>query len=137
AAKQQIIADVNQFATPAVAAESGDSLTFTNTDIASHNITSVPAGQFGTKGNVAPGSGADVWGVSKLKPGQYQFVCTLHPGMTGILYVGTTGAPSTGGVTPPSGGGGGGGSGSGSGSGNPASLLPAVAPAKLTGDWPF
>jgi len=129
AATQEVFAAGDQFVPPAVAAGSGDSLTFVNTDLASHNITSVPAGQFGTTGNVAPGSSGAVWGVSKLKPGQYQFVCTLHPGMTGVLYVGAAGAPSAGGVPVPSGGGGG---------PNPATLLPAVPPAPLSpGDWAF
>jgi polyvinyl alcohol dehydrogenase (cytochrome) len=129
AATQEVFAAGNQFVPPAVDAGGGDSLTFVNTDVASHNITSVPAGKFGTKGNVAPGSSGGVWGVSKLKPGQYQFVCTLHPGMNGILYVGAAGAPSPGGVPVPSGG---------SGGPNPASLLPPVPPAPLSrGDWPF
>jgi polyvinyl alcohol dehydrogenase (cytochrome) len=128
AATQVIFAAGDQFAPPTVLAGTGDSLTFDNTDLASHNVTSVPAGLFGTKGNVAPGTTGNVWGIGHLKPGQYQFICTLHPGMTGILYVGATGAPSAGGVPLPSP----------SSGANPDTLLPPVPPAKLTSDnWPF
>ena len=128
AAEQQIFAAGDQFVPPTVAAGQGDSLRFVNTDVASHNITSVGPVHFGTNGNVSPGSSGEVSGVSTLKPGDYQFVCTLHPGMTGILHVGAAGLPGLPGVpqismsTLP----------------NPADLLPHVPPAALRGgEWPF
>ena len=125
AAERQVFAAGYQFAPPAVAASTGDSLRFVNTDIASHNL--VGPG-FSTSGNVAPGASGQVNGVSSLKPGDYQFVCTLHPGMKGVLHVGSAGVPGLPGApqfspsSPP----------------NPADLLPKVAPAPLTGgSWPF
>lgn len=127
AAEQQIFAAGNQFTPPAVTAASGDSLRFDNTDIASHNVTSEPPGLFGTKGNVAPGSQGVVSGVAGLEPGDYRFVCTLHPGMTGVLHVGAPGVTAVPAPSP-----------SPSSAPNPADLLPRVAPAPLTaGDWPF
>jgi polyvinyl alcohol dehydrogenase (cytochrome) len=126
AAQQQVFAFGNQFAPPAVAAGQGDSLQFVNSDLASHNVTSVPAGLFGTKGNITPGSSGEVVGVSGLTPGDYRFVCTLHPGMSGVLHVGAAGAPGVP-VAAPS-----------TSSSNPLDLLPKVLPAPLTGgDWPF
>ncbi|MDQ6740801.1 MAG: PQQ-binding-like beta-propeller repeat protein, partial [Actinomycetota bacterium] len=126
--EQQVFAAGNQFVPPAVAAATGDGLRFVNTDVASHNVTSVPAGLFGTSGNVAPGAAGEVKGASRLKSGQYRFVCTLHPGMTGILYVGAAGAPGVPGISP----------GSPTTGTDPATLLPRVAPAPLRGgDWPF
>jgi polyvinyl alcohol dehydrogenase (cytochrome) len=127
AANQQVFAADNQFVPPAVAAGRGDTLTFVNTDIASHNVTSVPPGLFGTSGNVAPGTSGTVQGVSSLKPGSYRFVCTLHPGMSGILQVGTglPGLPPLPPLSPNS-------------LPNPVDYLPKVAPAPLTGsEWPF
>jgi len=128
AAQQEIFAAGDQFAPPTVLAATGDSLRFVNTDLASHNITSVPPGRFGTKGNVAPGSSGVVFGVSGLKPGNYRFVCTLHPGMSGVLHVGLAGAPSLPGLPSPSP----------SSLPNPVNLLPPVPAAPLTaGSWPF
>ena len=128
AAEQQIFAAGNQFAPPTVAAGQGDSLRFDNTDVASHNITSVGSPHFGTQGNISPGSSGNVYGVSSLAPGDYHFVCTLHPGMTGILHVGAAGAPGLPGLPQFSP----------SAPLDPASLLPKVAPAPLRGgSWPF
>jgi polyvinyl alcohol dehydrogenase (cytochrome) len=101
---------------------------FVNTDLASHNITSSPPGLFGTDGNVSPGSSGVVFGTTTLKPGDYRFVCTLHPGMTGVLHVGAAGLPSLPPLPSPSGGP----------LPNPADLLPKVPAAPLAGgNWPL
>ena len=122
-----MFAAANQFVPPALIAATGDGVRFVNTDLASHNVTSVPAGLFGTSGNIAPGAAGEVKGVSGLKPGVYQFVCTLHPGMTGSLEVGTAGAPGLPSINPGS-----------PTSPDPATLLPRLPPAPLRGgDWPF
>jgi polyvinyl alcohol dehydrogenase (cytochrome) len=126
AAEQQVFAEGDQFVPPTIAAATGDGLRFVNTDLASHNV--VGPG-FATRGNVAPGASGEVYGVSSLKPGDYEFVCTLHPGMKGVLHVGAAGAPSLPGAPSVS---------SSSSSPNPADLLPRVPPGPLNGPgWPF
>jgi polyvinyl alcohol dehydrogenase (cytochrome) len=75
------------FSTPRVVARQGDSLRFRNLDpIAGHDLDSVQRGLFGTA--VIPfGQSAVAEGVEKLVPGDYAFLCTVHPNMTGTLTV--------------------------------------------------
>jgi outer membrane protein assembly factor BamB len=66
--------------------------------------------------------------VAHLKAGDYRFVCTLHPGMAGVLHVGAAGIPGLPPLPPVSL----------SSLPNPVDLLPKVRPAPLAGgDWPF
>jgi plastocyanin len=90
------------FATPTVLTVSGQALTLVNGDTTGHDITSKltkPAKlKFGKKyytiqvplfrsESVPAGGSAPVVGVDTLKPGSYQFFCSLHTGMTGTLTV--------------------------------------------------
>jgi glucose/arabinose dehydrogenase/plastocyanin len=79
------------FVPPLVSVAPGDSLQLKNADIAPHNLTSVD-GSFSST-DVQPGATASVTGVEALPAGAYQFYCTLHPWMRGVLNVGA--APST------------------------------------------
>jgi uncharacterized membrane protein YgcG len=101
----------------------GEHLTFRNDDSAAkHNVTAkanAPDGQaLFQSDTIGAGHTATVNGAQNLKPGTYDFYCTLHPyTMTGTLTVNSSG---TSGPPPSSGGGGGssGGGGNSSGSGN-------------------
>ncbi len=67
-------------------------MTYTNRDVAPHDITSDTPGQF-QSATISSGS-TPVNGVSSLPPGTYAFHCSIHPFMKGALNVGA-GVPST------------------------------------------
>src|SRR5205809_1086780 len=73
-----------------------DTLTCTNLDtIAKHDLRDHD-GQFGSD-LLGSGESGPVRGVEKLPPGTYQFHCSLHGWMRGVLQVtpaGGTGTPS-------------------------------------------
>lgn len=90
------------FATPVVPMLQGGSLTFLNTDVATHNLRSramvlkrVKAGTryrtirvpLFTSADLDTGGFGDVVGVARLKPGTYVFLCSIHPNMVGQLQV--------------------------------------------------
>jgi plastocyanin len=90
------------FATPVVLSTAGTAMSFVNTDLTGHTVTSKETRpvrvRYGTKyytirvplfdsGGVGSGAKADVRGVAKLKPGTYHFYCALHTSMTGQLQV--------------------------------------------------
>ena len=132
AAEQQSYAAGLTYATPVVAASSGDTLRFTNLDpLAQHDLDSDTPGLFDS-GLIAAGASELVPGVEKLPPGQYAFHCSLHSWMHGVLSVaGAEGAPAppSGPPAPPSGGGA---------PPNPVDLVPKVPPKPLEGgEWPF
>jgi len=82
---------------PAAVVSEGGSLTFTNTDVIHHTVTSdaldpdTGSPVFGTgddgKTPVEFGQSGDVSGVSELDPGTYTFHCDIHSNMTGSLVV--------------------------------------------------
>lgn len=80
------------FAPPALSIAQGDSLQLENADVVPHNLRSVDPSLFRSD-DVPPGSTGEVDGVSELEPGQYEFWCTLHPWMRGVLDVGTAPTP--------------------------------------------
>jgi plastocyanin len=95
------------FATPQLVAVQGQGLSFLNADTMNHTLTSLAtkvvklkyAGKvYVTKvplfdsGVVASAAQVDVKGVSGLKPGTYQFWCSMHTGMKGTLTVQPAGA---------------------------------------------
>jgi polyvinyl alcohol dehydrogenase (cytochrome) len=133
AAEQQAYAAGLNYATPAVAATSGDTLRFTNLDsVAQHDLDSDTPGLFDSA--LIPAGGSElVTGVERLPAGQYAFHCSLHSWMHGVLTVaagGGGGTPSP--PAPPSAPGGGGAP------PNPVDLLPKVPPKPLgPGEWPF
>lgn len=69
----------------------GDTLTFVNADPVSltdgHNVThDAPLPLFASD-TILVGSTTHVPGVENLSPGDYPFMCTIHPGMAGTLRV--------------------------------------------------
>ena len=69
----------------------GDSLTYTNADFDSHDVTSERLGPDGKplfrSALMAPGQSGPVTGVENLEPGEYPFYCAPHPWMVGTLEV--------------------------------------------------
>lgn len=80
------------FVPPVLSIAQGDSLVLDNPDIAPHNLTSIDPTLF-RSADVPPGGSGEVVGVADLPEGQYQFYCTLHPWMQGMLDVGTAPTP--------------------------------------------
>ncbi|MDQ1444556.1 MAG: hypothetical protein QOI20_1020 [Acidimicrobiaceae bacterium] len=94
---------ITNYATPAMVVQQGGSVTYVNADATAHDVQAY--GVYGPDTNrwcegAEPGkcpafwtpliglSGTSpVYGVSALKPGQYPFYCSLHPGMKGTLVV--------------------------------------------------
>jgi polyvinyl alcohol dehydrogenase (cytochrome) len=133
AAEQQAYAAGVNYATPTVAAASGDTLRFTNLDsVAQHDLDSDTPGLFDSA-LIPAGKSELVPGVEKLPPGQYAFHCSLHSWMHGVITVAAGGGGGTPSPPPPPGSPGGGGS-----APNPVDLMPKV-PAKPLGkgEWPF
>lgn len=69
----------------------GTKVTYTNVDVAPHNVIALRNGRdgkplFGTD-TIGAGVTVPVKGVEKLEPGVYDFTCTLHPEMIGSIYV--------------------------------------------------
>ena len=81
------------FTPPLVSMLPGDHLAFRNADVAPHNITAAD-GSFHTT-DVPAGSTGDVTGAELLAPGDYQFFCSLHVWMRGVLHVGDVETPAT------------------------------------------
>jgi polyvinyl alcohol dehydrogenase (cytochrome) len=88
AVENQVVANSPAaFTTPRVVAQQGDTLRFRNLDpIAGHDVDSEQPGRFGSP--VIPfGQSTLVEGVEKLSPGDYGFLCSVHPNMRGTLSV--------------------------------------------------
>jgi polyvinyl alcohol dehydrogenase (cytochrome) len=88
AAENQVVANSPAaFTTPRVVAQEGDTLRFRNLDpIAGHDVDSTQPGLFGSP--VIPfGQSTLVDGVETLAPGDYGFLCSIHPNMRGNLTV--------------------------------------------------
>src|SRR3954454_1926563 len=119
------------YATPTVNVGQGDTLTFNNLDTAAkHDLVGHDA-SFGSD-LLGGGESGPVRGVDKLSPGQYQFHCTLHGWMKGVLNVSPAGGGPS--ITTP----GSGGTGTGHTSPDPIDIWPQATPGKLgPGRWPF
>jgi plastocyanin len=80
-----------RFTTPAVTIDQGERLTFRNTDIAGHDVTARQSGPDGkplfSTPLIANGETAFVEGSQFLTTGRYDFLCSVHPTMTGALTV--------------------------------------------------
>ena len=63
----------------------GQTVTWTNRDPADHTVTGV-AGSFGDYGSLRPGASV---AFKFSRDGLYPFFCALHPGMVGVVAVGT------------------------------------------------
>ena len=100
----------NRYLTPNPTIDQGERLTFQNTDIQSHDVSSTQ-GLFSTP-LIGTGEEALVERSQYLTAGSYPFVCSIHLDMRGTLTVTSAGTPA-----PRPGGGSGGGGGGGGGSG--------------------
>ncbi len=85
------LAQTAGFLTPNPTLAAGSTLTFTNLDpVAPHNLASKEVTEDGRRLFAAPNGSVgsvQVEGTDKLKPGRYDFLCTIHPSMTGTLEV--------------------------------------------------
>ncbi|TMM11834.1 MAG: hypothetical protein E6G00_04370, partial [Actinobacteria bacterium] len=101
AAEHTAYAAAMNYATPTITIAQGDKVTFTNLDdLAKHDIVDHD-GKFKSD-LIGGGQSSPVRGVRFLKPGTYQFHCSLHSWMRGVLQVtppggGTPSEPSVGG----------------------------------------
>jgi plastocyanin len=86
-----------RFTTPAVTIDQGERLTFRNTDVAGHDVTARLSGPDGkplfATPLIANGETAFVEGSQYLTTGRYEFLCSVHPSMTGVLNVSAAGTP--------------------------------------------
>jgi plastocyanin len=71
---------------PDVTIDQGEKLTFLNPDIAPHDVTSTEPGLFASE-TVGIGSEVPVTGADTLGSGTYDYICSVHPFMTGTLTV--------------------------------------------------
>ena len=69
-----------QFAPATVQVHVGDHVTWTNKDLVPHTVTA--KGLFDS-GPVAPNA---TWSFTVAKPGEIDYVCTLHPTMSAHLF---------------------------------------------------
>src|SRR3954452_13845496 len=86
-----------QFANPSVTIDQGDHVTFTNNDAVSHDVTAKGKGSDGkplfASDTTSTGQSKPVDGTQYLTTGDYAFICSIHPNMTGTLHVTAAGAP--------------------------------------------
>src|SRR5215212_6729045 len=132
AAEQQAYAAAMNYATPTINIGQGDTLTFNNLDSAAKHDLLGHDGSFGSD-LLGGGQSGPVRGVEKLAPGQYDFHCSLHGWMKGVLNVsaagGGAGVPSVQG---------GGGTGTGHTAPDPVDIWPQATPEQIGhGDWPL
>jgi plastocyanin len=89
----------NQFANPDVEIDQGELVTFRNSDStgAFHDVTSNGKDSDGkalfASETIEGGKSAPVKGVEFLTTGDYGYICSVHPFMTGTLRVNSNGAP--------------------------------------------
>jgi polyvinyl alcohol dehydrogenase (cytochrome) len=86
AAEQNAYAAALNYATPTVTIGQGDTLVFNNLDTAAQHDLLGHDGRFGSE-LIGGGESSPVKGVESLEPGQYQFHCSLHSWMQGVLNV--------------------------------------------------
>lgn len=70
-----------QFSPAAISVKRGETVTWRNNDIVPHTATA--AGRFDS-GEIAPGK---TFSKKMEKPGDYDYICTYHPGMKGRIEV--------------------------------------------------
>lgn len=89
----------NRFANPNVEIDQGESVFFRNSDStgAVHDVTAEGRGSDGKplfrSELIPPGKTVPVVGVEYLTTGDYPYICSVHPFMTGTLRVNTNGTP--------------------------------------------
>ena len=80
-AKHAVAIDGSKFEPAAITVKKGETVTWVNKDPFPHTVTS--AGKFDSK-SIAPGA---KWTYRATKPGEFAYICTLHPNMKGTLKV--------------------------------------------------
>jgi plastocyanin len=87
---QQIVTVESMFLPGDLVILQGDTLTLTNADLATHDVTAldtvggVPLFRSAT---IGPGKQSNVAGVPALEPSVYPFFCSVHEFMTGTITV--------------------------------------------------
>lgn len=95
ATDQTISAAGNTFVPANVTMAAGSKVTFTNADVAPHNVIADAIGKSGplfASSTVTAGQSAEVKGAASLTAGAYTFHCSVHPNMRGSLTVTKPGA---------------------------------------------
>ena len=72
-----------QFSPKSITAKVGQTIKWTNDDSVDHNVTATSGGTFKSS-NFGQGS---TYSTNLAKAGTVQYVCTIHPGMTGTIVV--------------------------------------------------
>lgn len=87
----------NQFGAATTTIDQGEKVTFRNNDIAGHDVTAKDKSEDGkplfASDFVGPGQSGPVNGTEYLTTGNYDFFCTIHPGMEARLRVTSAGTP--------------------------------------------
>lgn len=87
----------NQFGSAVTTIAQGEKVTFQNMDIVGHDVTANETGDDGAplfrSALVSPGSSGPVEGTEYLTTGNYDFYCSIHPGMEAVLEVTSEGTP--------------------------------------------
>jgi plastocyanin len=86
AADHRVVIDGMAFTPKVVSARPGDTITWVNTDMFVHNVTAAGTGiESGIKsGDLAPGK---TWRHTVRQGEAFDYLCTLHPVMTGRVEV--------------------------------------------------
>lgn len=87
AADHRVVIDGMAFTPKVVAVRPGDTVTWVNKDMFIHNVTSAAAGI--KSGDLKPGQS---WRHTVRKGEAFDYLCTLHPVMTGRVEVGAKAA---------------------------------------------
>lgn len=80
-AKATVTIDGSKYAPETITVKKGDTVTWVNKDPFPHTVTS--AGKFDSK-SIAPNA---KWSWRAKTPGEYSYICTLHPNMKGVVVV--------------------------------------------------
>ena len=92
---QRIVAAAFEYLPAEVTLTQGDLLEFTNLDVAPHDVMALDDGPDGkplfSSNTISAGNTVPVERVDKLRPGVYDFTCTLHPSMLGTLFIESSG----------------------------------------------
>ncbi|HEV3229235.1 MAG TPA: plastocyanin/azurin family copper-binding protein [Solirubrobacteraceae bacterium] len=76
----------------------GEKVTFTNVDVVTHDVTAQSKGPDGkaafASAHTDPGGSQPVVGTEYLTTGSYQYICSIHPYMTGTITVTSNGTPA-------------------------------------------
>src|SRR3954466_5829585 len=87
----------NRFTTTEVTMDQGERLTFHNGDTVAHDVTATQKASDGkplfSTGTTDAGKETPVNGSQYLTSGHYEFICSIHPNMKGMLHVTSNGTP--------------------------------------------